>query len=473
MSKVKYLQEDPEELFEKLEVLGEGSYGIVYKVLNKQTRTIHALKVVPVENDISEVEKEINILKQCESPYIVSYFGSYNKGSELWIVLEHCGGGSVMDLLSILGPGSLNEMHIAAVCSSVLKGLVYLHAQKKIHRDIKAGNILLTEDGSVKLTDFGVSAQLNNTISRRQTVIGTPYWMAPEVIQETAYNGKADVWSLGITLIEIAEGKPPLHGIHPMRAIFMIPSKPSPTLTEPSKWSDEFNDFIAQCLTKNMNDRPSSKDLLKHPFVQKAKSTKILTELIDKMNQIFAEAGGREAYFKAKGGSGDGSDDGSESDSDSANSGKGSDDSDSDSDDYDDTIVHKRPVAQRPQPSNTRKNSSDNNKNNKNDDSDSDEYSDDSDDSDSDDDYSRTMVKHTGETMRKESPATSPTGTTGTDPALDVTSLLPYYERLDLDELTRQLSHLDEELERELENVRLTFAKRRKAIEQVISKKKH
>jgi serine/threonine protein kinase len=467
MSNIVYLQEDPEAIFEKLEILGEGSYGTVYKALNKKTGKIHAVKIVPVENDISEVEKEISILSQCRSEYIVSYYGSYNKGSELWIVLEYCGGGSMMDLLQIIGPAAITEAHIASVCLSVLRGLVYLHSQKKIHRDIKAGNILLTDDGSVKLADFGVSAQLSNTISKRQTVIGTPYWMAPEVIQETAYDGRADVWSLGITLIEIAEGKPPLHGIHPMRAIFMIPSKPPPTLSEPKKWSEEFQDFIAQCLQKDVKKRPESKSLLNHLFVQKAKQTKILTDLIDRMNKVFAEAGGREEYFRKKLAEKDGSASGTESDEDSdsdasekdSNSGS----SDSDSEEDNDVVVRRKPPATptTPSPANNKVVQQSN-------ESDSDSDSDDS------DDYNATMVKHSGGTVKKEASAPQPVAdtptSTGTD--IDVTPVLPYYEKLDLDDLTLQLQKLDSEYAKEMENLRFSFARRRKAIEMAIQKKK-
>lgn len=344
MTSINYIQQDPDEIFDRLEVLGEGSYGTVWKALNRTNGQLYAVKIVPVENDISEVEKEINILRQCDSPFIVNYHGSYKKGDNLWIVIEYCGGGSVMDILAILGP-TLNEQQIASICASTLKGLVYLHNQKKIHRDIKAGNILMNENGDIKLADFGVSAQLANTISKRQTVIGTPYWMAPEVIQETSYNGKADVWSLGITIIEMAEGKPPLHGIHPMRAIFMIPNKPPPSFTDKTKWSEDMIDFVAQCLQKNAAERRTSKELLKHKFIQKAKTTKILTSLIDQMNQVFAEAGGRQEYFRKKeeekrkqqSNGNDSDDDDDESGSETSDDS----DNDSDSDDYD-TIKKKR-----------------------------------------------------------------------------------------------------------------------------------
>eukprot|EP01087_Luapelamoeba_hula_P012095 TRINITY_DN3361_c1_g1_i2.p1 TRINITY_DN3361_c1_g1~~TRINITY_DN3361_c1_g1_i2.p1 ORF type:complete len:393 (+),score=67.38 TRINITY_DN3361_c1_g1_i2:123-1181(+) len=233
-------------------------------------------------------------MKQCKSDYVVSYYGSYFKDSFLWIVMEYCAGGSISDVMTILGI-TLNEEQIATVLDYVLNGLHYLHAsQRKIHRDIKAGNILLTAKGEAKLADFGVSGQLSDTMAKRQTVIGTPFWMAPEVIQEVGYDMKADIWSLGITTIEMAEGDPPYSNIHPMRAIFMIPSRPPPRLTEPAKWSKDFSDFVAKCLTKDPADRPSAEALLKHPFLKKVKNRQVLSAIVDLTTQAIAVAGGRE-----------------------------------------------------------------------------------------------------------------------------------------------------------------------------------
>jgi len=237
---------DPTSDFQLVEKLGEGSYGSVWKSVHIKTGTVTAIKRVPVENDLDEILNEIKIMKQCRSPYIISYYGSYFKDNELWIVMEFCGGGSVSDLMRILDK-TLTEDQIAVVVRDALKGLNYLHGIKKIHRDIKAGNILLNGKGESKLADFGVSGQLSDTMAKRQTVIGTPFWMAPEVIQEVGYDVRADIWSLGITVIEIAEGKPPYSNIHPMRAIFMIPSRPPPKFTDPDKWSKDMNDFLSKC----------------------------------------------------------------------------------------------------------------------------------------------------------------------------------------------------------------------------------
>ncbi|XP_053309197.1 serine/threonine-protein kinase 4-like [Spea bombifrons] len=274
------LNKQPEEVFDILEKLGEGSYGSVFKASHKETSEIVAIKQIPVESDLQEIIKEISIMQQCDSPHVVKYYGSYFKNTDLWIVMEYCGGGSVSDVIR-LRKQTLKEDEIATILQSTLKGLEYLHFMRKIHRDIKAGNILLSSEGIAKLADFGVAGQLTDTMAKRNTVIGTPFWMAPEVIQEIGYNGVADIWSLGITAIEMAEGKPPYADIHPMRAIFMIPSNPPPELRKPEHWSKEFNDFINQCLVKNPENRASATELLQHPFIKTAKGVSILLHLIN------------------------------------------------------------------------------------------------------------------------------------------------------------------------------------------------
>ena len=188
----------------------------------------------------------------------------------------------------------MDEPHIANLTRQVILGLVYLHEQKLIHRDIKSGNVLLNEEGEAKLADFGVSGQLTDKTEKRTTVIGTPYWMAPEVIQEVGYDTKADIWSLGITGIEMAEEEPPYANVHPMRAIFLIPSREPPALSEPDQWSSEFRDFLYQCLTKSPDERPTAKELLSHPFVLGAPSNAALTGVIAETMRMIEEAGGRE-----------------------------------------------------------------------------------------------------------------------------------------------------------------------------------
>uniref|UniRef100_A0A4W3GS59 non-specific serine/threonine protein kinase n=1 Tax=Callorhinchus milii TaxID=7868 RepID=A0A4W3GS59_CALMI len=292
-SKLKKLSEDsltkqPEEVFDVLEKLGEGSYGSVFKAIHKESGQVVAIKQVPVESDLQEIIKEISIMQQCDSAYVVNYYGSYFKNTDLWIVMEYCGAGSVSDIIRLRNK-TLIEDEIATILKSTLKGLEYLHFMRKIHRDIKAGNILLNTEGHAKLADFGVAGQLTDTMAKRNTVIGTPFWMAPEVIQEIGYNCVADIWSLGITAIEMSEGKPPYADIHPMRAIFMIPTNPPPTFRKPELWSDEFTDFVKKCLVKNPEQRATATQLLQHTFIKNAKSVSILRDLITEAMEIKAK----------------------------------------------------------------------------------------------------------------------------------------------------------------------------------------
>lgn len=199
--------------------------------------------------------------------------------------MEYCGAGSVSDIMR-LRKKTLSEDEIATILSDTLKGLEYLHLRRKIHRDIKAGNILLNSEGHAKLADFGVAGQLTDTMAKRNTVIGTPFWMAPEVIEEIGYDCVADIWSLGITALEMAEGKPPYGDIHPMRAIFMIPTKPPPSFREIDRWMPEFIDFVSLCLVKNPEERATATDLLQHEFVKNAKPNSILTIMIAEAKEI-------------------------------------------------------------------------------------------------------------------------------------------------------------------------------------------
>lgn len=199
--------------------------------------------------------------------------------------MEFCGAGSVSDIMR-LRKKTLSEDEIATILSDTLKGLEYLHIRRKIHRDIKAGNILLNSEGHAKLADFGVAGQLTDTMAKRNTVIGTPFWMAPEVIEEIGYDCVADIWSLGITALEMAEGKPPYGDIHPMRAIFMIPTKPPPSFREPDRWTPEFIDFVSLCLVKNPEERATASALLQHVFIRNAKSCSILLPMINEAKEI-------------------------------------------------------------------------------------------------------------------------------------------------------------------------------------------
>lgn len=251
------------------EELGHGSFGIVYKAYNQTTSQVAAVKIVPADKDFAALISEIDILKSCDSKFITRYYGSGVADGNIWIVLEFCGGGSVSELISASPKKALDLGLIVTITASVTSALNYLHANKLLHRDVKCSNVLLTESGAVKVADFGVCTKLSDAVSKRNTIIGTPFWMAPEVIREESYDFKADIWSLGICVIEMADGAPPFSHMHPMRAIFLIPMMTSPPkLRDEDKYPSTMLDFIAQCLTMQASERPSSASLAGHAFVK-------------------------------------------------------------------------------------------------------------------------------------------------------------------------------------------------------------
>eukprot|EP00063_Salmo_salar_P080765 XP_014055600.1 PREDICTED: mitogen-activated protein kinase kinase kinase kinase 4 isoform X5 [Salmo salar] len=271
---------DPAGIFELVEVVGNGTYGQVYKGRHVKTGQLAAIKVMDVtEEEEEEIKLEINMLKTySHHRNIATYYGAFVKKSpagqddQLWLVMEYCGAGSVTDLVKKTKGNCLKEDWIAYICREVLRGLSHLHSHHVIHRDIKGQNVLLTENAEVKLVDFGVSAQLDRTIGKRNTFIGTPYWMAPEVIAcdenpDSTYDYRSDLWSLGITALEMAEGAPPLCDMHPMRALFLIPRNPPPKLKS-KKWSKKFLTFVESCLVKNYLHRPATETLLRHSFIK-------------------------------------------------------------------------------------------------------------------------------------------------------------------------------------------------------------
>ena len=274
---------DPETEFDLIELIGQGNYGRVYKVIHKKTGKIYSAKIAYVEktNEIESFKKEINILSQCNNQYIVHYYGSYIKGHQIWIILEFCDGGSLYELIKIL-PRNLNEEEIASLIYMILKGLLFLHENKKIHRDVKSENILLTHEGIAKLADFGVSTQLMHSFSKKITKIGTPFYMSPEVIMQNKYDYKCDIWSLGITSIEMAEGEPPFSKVKGYWVLKKIITHPPKGLKNKEKWSKEFNDFVEKCLIYEPEKRPSAKELLEHPFIIKYnRGNKLIAELIN------------------------------------------------------------------------------------------------------------------------------------------------------------------------------------------------
>ncbi|XP_029468357.1 mitogen-activated protein kinase kinase kinase kinase 2 isoform X2 [Rhinatrema bivittatum] len=310
--------QDPLQHYELIQRVGSGTYGDVFKnaqahkkpnkeytafskctrattlwrleeARNTRTGDLSAVKIVKVDpgDDTTSIQQEISMLRACQHPNIVAYFGSYLRNNRLWICMEFCGGGSLQEMYQMTGP--LGERQIAYICRETLKGLQHLHAKGKMHRDIKGANILLTHSGDVKLADFGVSAEITASVAKRKSFIGTPYWMAPEVAaveKKGGYNQLCDIWATGITAIEMAELQPPLFDLHPMRAL-MVMSKSNfqpPRLQDKARWSHDFHHFLKAALTKNPRKRPTAEKLLQHPFISQPLSKSLAIELLDRVN---------------------------------------------------------------------------------------------------------------------------------------------------------------------------------------------
>uniref|UniRef100_A0A8C1UMN8 non-specific serine/threonine protein kinase n=1 Tax=Cyprinus carpio TaxID=7962 RepID=A0A8C1UMN8_CYPCA len=278
---------NPEEIWEIVGELGDGAFGKVFKAQNKQTGIFAAAKVIDTktEDELEDYMVEIDILASCDHHNIVKLLDAFYYESKLWILIEFCAGGAI-DAVMLELERPLTEPQIRVVCKQTLDALQYLHDNKVIHRDLKAGNILLSLDGDVKLADFGVSAKNTKTIQRRDSFIGTPYWMAPEVVmcetsKDRPYDYKADIWSLGVTLIELAQIEPPNHEMNPMRVLLKIAKADPPTLQQPSKWSPEFNDFLKHALDKNVDNRWSTAQLLQDKKRQKKTLKKTRKFIVD------------------------------------------------------------------------------------------------------------------------------------------------------------------------------------------------
>ncbi|XP_044762491.1 serine/threonine-protein kinase 10 isoform X2 [Coccinella septempunctata] len=277
---------DPEEFWEMIGELGDGAYGKVYKAQQKQSGQLAAAKMCRLEgdDDLSDFMIEIDILTECIHPNIVQLHEAFLKEQQLWLLIEYCDGGAIDSIMTELEK-PLNEKQIAYVCQNMCEGLQFLHKSHIIHRDLKAGNVLLTMAGGVKIADFGVSAKNKSTLQKHDTFIGTPYWMAPEVVmcetfRDNPYDYKVDIWSMGITLIEFAQMEPPNHEMSPMRVLLKIQKSDPPKLKYPTNWSKDFNDFVAKALIKDPQKRPTCEDLLKHPFINCRLDAKPIKDLL-------------------------------------------------------------------------------------------------------------------------------------------------------------------------------------------------
>jgi len=283
-------QEDPEDIYKDLEKIGEGSSGEVYKGIDKRTNEVVAIKVLQIGANAAEklasIENEIKMMKMSRHPCVVDHKGTYMKDEKLWVAMEFMDGGALTEVISIC---QISEPQIACICKEILRALEAIHVGERIHRDIKSDNILISVPGEIKLADFGYCAQLTDTVDKRNSVVGTPYWMAPELIRGMDYGTAVDIWSLGIAAIEMAEGEPPYLDFPPLRALFLIATHGSPQLKEPEKWSDTFKSFLSCCLEQDPAKRATATQLLEHPFLKLACPKKNLTPLILKAKEVAAQ----------------------------------------------------------------------------------------------------------------------------------------------------------------------------------------
>eukprot|EP01121_Diplochlamys_sp_Union-15-3_P017925 TRINITY_DN6417_c0_g1_i3.p1 TRINITY_DN6417_c0_g1~~TRINITY_DN6417_c0_g1_i3.p1 ORF type:complete len:665 (-),score=144.11 TRINITY_DN6417_c0_g1_i3:57-2051(-) len=278
-----YFSKDPTQLFSLKEIIGKGAFGAVFRAKELKTKNEVAIKILSEQIDFDTLKNEIQALKQVDSPYVVKYYGTFLKDKQNWLVMEYSNAGSLADMLDRM-EGNFNEKQLVLILLKVLSGIRYLHKIGRIHRDIKAANVLVATNGDCKLTDFGISAQLFSADAVRNTSIGSPYWMAPEIIEEKGHNNKVDIWSLGITCIELAEKKPPHSEKTPIRALFAITTSPPPRLTKAELYSSLLIEFIELCLNKEPKERPSAEDLLNHKLFAKENLAKdsVLTNLFER-----------------------------------------------------------------------------------------------------------------------------------------------------------------------------------------------
>jgi hypothetical protein len=287
-------KENPAKMFADFTKIGEGAAGEVFRATDTRTRRVVAVKKMEINPDnVKLLSTEIGIMKTSRHPNIVDYVESFLISErEIWVVMEFMGGGCLTDILEAFDVVRLSERNVAFVARETLRALAYIHSLHRIHRDIKSDNILLGNDGAIKLADFGYAAQLTQKQQKRHTVVGTPYWMAPELIRGQDYGTKVDIWSLGIMVMEMAQGEPPYMEFPPLRALFLITTKGIPPLKEPARWSADFHDFYNKCIDVRVETRPDAQTLLEHPFLRQAADPREMIPFIQKAREVAKEHDG-------------------------------------------------------------------------------------------------------------------------------------------------------------------------------------
>ncbi|KAJ3007632.1 Protein kinase, partial [Thoreauomyces humboldtii] len=272
---------DPVAMYAKIKKVGQGASGSVYVARNTTTQAIVAIKQMDLASQPRKelIVNEILVMKESQHPNIVNYLDSFLVKGELWVIMEYMEGGPLTD---IIDNNSMNEPQIAAICLETIKGLHHLHDRSIIHRDIKSDNVLLDAAGHVKITDFGFCAKLTSDRGKRATMVGTPYWMAPEVVKQKEYGAKVDVWSLGIMAIEMIEGEPPYLEEEPLKALYLIATNGTPTLKTPEKLTGVFKNFLGRCLEVDVSKRATAEELLHHPFLRLAAPSSALIPLVER-----------------------------------------------------------------------------------------------------------------------------------------------------------------------------------------------